>query len=72
MSLNTAIMLPTIVVTDACLQLLLVIKSGVARVGHHVDDRNSVQTNHLLKVDVSTIISVDVVHGQTEVGSIGI
>lgn len=72
MSLNHAIIPLTVVVTDACLQFLLSVQSGVAWVGHDVNDHNSVQSNHLLKVDVSAIISVDVVHGQTEVSSIGI
>ena len=72
MSLNVAIMLLTIVVTDACLQFLLFTESGVAWVGHHVNDHNSVQPDHLLEIDVSTVISVDIVHGQAEVGSIGI
>jgi hypothetical protein len=58
--------------TDTCLQFLLPAQSRVAWVGHDVDNCNSVQPNHLLKVDVSSIISVDVVHGQTEVGSVGI
>jgi len=62
MLLNAARMPPTIVVTDPCLQFLLFTKSGVAWVGHHVNDHNSVQPDHLLKVDVSTIIAVDVVH----------
>ena len=70
MSLGAAGIPPTVVVTDTCLQFLL--PAQVARVGHDVNDHNPVQPNHLLKVDVSTIISVDVVHGQTEVGPIGV
>ena len=70
MSLKAVIISPTIVMTDTCLQFLL--PAQVAWIGHDVDNRNSVQPNHLLKIDVPTIISVDIVHGQTEVGSIGI
>ena len=72
MSLNATAIPPTVVVTDTCLQLLLLAQSRVAWVRHNVDDHNSVQPNHLLKVDVSTVIPVDVVHRQTEVGSVGI
>ena len=72
MSLNATVIPPTVVVTDTRLQFLLLAQSGVAWVGHDVNDHNSVKPNHLLKVDVSTIISVDVVHRQTEVGSVGI
>jgi len=59
-------------VTDACLQFLTPTQRGVARVGHDVNDRNSIQPNHLLEVHVSAVIPVDVVHGQTEIGSIGV
>jgi hypothetical protein len=62
----------TIVVADECLQLFLPCQTGVARVGHNVDDRDSIQSNHLFKVDVSTFISVDVVHGKSEVGPVRI
>lgn len=69
---NATAISPTVVVTDARLQLLLLAQSGVAWVRHNVDNHDSVQPNHLLKVNVSTVIPVDVVHGQTEVGSVGI
>ena len=72
MSLNTTTILPTIVVTDTRLQLLLLAQSGVAWVRHNVDDHNSVQPNHLLKINVSAVIPINVVHRQTEVGSVGI
>jgi len=70
MSQRAAIALPTIVVTNTRLQFLLPGQRGIARVGHNIDDRNSIQPDHLLKVDVPAIISVDVVHRQTEIGSI--
>ena len=70
MSLNAAVISPTIVMTDTRLQFLL--PAQVAWIGHDINNRNSVQPNHLLKVDVSTIISVDIVHGQAKVGSIGV
>ena len=60
----------TIVVTDTRLQLLLPDQRGIARVGHNIDNRNSIQSDHLLKVDVPAIISVDIVHRQAEIGSI--
>jgi len=69
---NTAARPPTIVVTDTRLQFLLTAQGGIARVGHNVNDHNSVQSNHLLKVDVSAIITIDIVHGQTEIGSVGV
>jgi len=62
MSPNTATRTPTIVVTDAYLQHFTAQK-GIARFGHSINDRGSVQSNHLLEVDVSAI---DAVYGQTE------
>jgi len=69
---NTATRPPTIVVTDTRLQFLLTTQRGIAWVGHNIDDHNSVQSNHLLEVDVSAIITIDIVHGQTEIGSVGV
>ena len=69
-SQRAAITLQTVVVTDTRLQFLLPGQRGIARVRHNIDDRNSIQPNHLLKVDVPTIISVDIVHRQAEIGSV--
>ena len=58
--------------TDAGLQFLATTQRSVARIGDDVNDRNSIQSNHLLEVHISAIIPVDVVHRQTEIGSIGV
>ena len=65
MSLSAAVIPPTISMNYTCLQFPL--PAQVAWVGHDVNNHNSVQLNHLLKADVSTTISVDIVYGQTEV-----
>lgn len=60
----------TIVVADKCPQFLPPCQSSVSRVGHDIDNHDSIQPNHLLKVDVSSFITVNVVHGKTEIGSV--
>ena len=60
----------TVVMADKRSQILAPGQRSVARVGHDVDDRNSVQPDHLLKVNVSSFISVDIIHGKTKIGPI--
>ena len=62
----------TIVVTNERSQFFLPTQCSVARIGHDVNDGDSIQSDHLFKVHVSTVISVHVVHRKPEVGSIRI
>ena len=60
----------TIVVADKGSQLFLPTQRGVTRIRYNINDRNSVQPNHLLKIDESPFIPINIIHGKTEVRSV--
>lgn len=61
---------PTIIVSDSSLNLLLAGQGCFMRVGNHIDERNSIKTDHFLEVDKSCIITIDIFYGQTIIRSV--
>jgi hypothetical protein len=52
---------------DTSLQSLAASNGRILSVRHDVDDRDPVKSNHLLKIDVSPVVTVDIVNRQTKV-----
>ncbi len=55
---------------DPGLQQLTTSQGSLVRVRHDVNERDTVKPDHLLKVDESRFIAVDVIDRKTEVGAI--
>lgn len=62
----------SIIVRDPSLDLLFARDLRLCGIGNDVDDRDTVQSLHLLEVDVSRGIAIDVFHRETIVRSIGV
>lgn len=62
----------SVIVSYPSLDLLFARNLCLGRVGNDVDDRDTVQSLHLLEVDVSRGVAIDVFHRETIVRSIGV
>lgn len=51
---------PTIVVCDARLEFLVACNGCRVGIGHDIDDRNAIESDHLLEIDIPTVIAVHV------------
>jgi hypothetical protein len=57
---NQSFPLPTIVVCDARLEFLSACYGCRLGVGHDIDDRNTIESDHLLEIDIPAMIAVHV------------
>jgi len=62
--------LPAVVMSDARLQLLGARDGRSLRVGNHIDNRDTIQSDHLLEIDKPALIAVHVLDGRAEVRAI--
>ena len=69
---NTPWMPLTIVVSNASLQLLPPRDRRFVRVADDIDKRNPVKSDHLLEINVTRIVSVDIVYREAKVRAIGV
>lgn len=53
--------------SNPCLEFLTTSERGFMWVGHHIYESNSIQANHLLKVNEPVLIAIDVVTGNAEI-----
>lgn len=61
-----------IVVSNPCLNILLTVDSGFLRIRNDVHQRNAVQADHLLEVNVPVAVPPHVLDRDSEVRSVGV
>jgi hypothetical protein len=59
--------LPTIIVSNARLKFLGACDGRHLGIEYHIDDRDTIESNHLLKIDVSALIAIHVLDRQAKV-----
>jgi hypothetical protein len=59
--------LPTIVVCDARLEFLGACNGCHIGIGHDIDDRNTIESDHLLEIDIPAVIAVHVRYRRSKV-----
>ena len=62
--------LPTVVVCDARLKFLGACYGCPLGIGHDIDDRNTIESDHLLKIDIPTVIAVHIRYRRSKVRSV--
>lgn len=55
---------------DPRLQPLSARNRRISRISHDINQRNPIQPNHLLKIDITSFVAIDVLDGETEVRSV--
>ena len=61
---------PAVVMCDTRLQLLGARDGGSLEVGNHIDNRDTIESDHLLEIDKPAFIAVHVLDRRTEVRAI--
>lgn len=58
--------------SDSSLEQLASGQGRLMRVTDDIDERNSIETNHLLEVDITRVVAVHVIYGEAKVRSVGV